>query len=168
MAAVLSLISLVLAFLQANQMEIIKAWARRRLGSYMVRTAIPRTLIGAAALIGGRDRKWRVSEWAVDLVESPAPTRYALSLVRASLRMRISDLGGLMRRGTCWVLVTEVRTWTPLTALLVWGGVETTLDTGLGAAILAVVGAGAVFQTGVKWLRGYLGVEVRQRKKAAE
>ena len=69
-----------------------------------------------------------------------------------------------LHRTACWVLATETRTWTPLTGLLLWGGIETTLDTGLGAAILTVVGAGAVFQAGVTWGRNLLGVEAQQRK----
>ncbi|MEV7971109.1 hypothetical protein AB0O34_34720 [Sphaerisporangium sp. NPDC088356] len=133
-----------------------------------LRIAIPRTLATIAALIGGRGRKWRATEWATDLAETPAPVSYAFGLLRASVRMRLSDVLGVLLIAVRWVLTTELRTWTPLTSLLVWGGLETTWGTGLGAAILAVVGAGAVFHEGVKWLRAYLGVEVQRRKKAVE
>lgn len=121
-----------------------------------------------AVWIGGRSRRWQAEDLQAALAESPRPIRYGLGLVSAAVRMRLRDLSGLLEKAVCWVLATEMRTWTPLTGLLLWGGAETTLDTGLGAAILTVIGAGAVFHTGVTLGRKQLGVEVRRREKAEQ
>ncbi|MFC7380912.1 hypothetical protein [Sphaerisporangium rhizosphaerae] len=137
-------------------------------GRQMVGTFVVDVILRMASAVGGSARKWRAIEWSADLIESPKPTRYAFGILRAAMRMRLSDLADMLRRAVCWMLATETRTWTPLTILLLWGGLETSEDTGLGAAILAVVGAGAVFQQGVRWLRGYLGVQVEKRKKKPE
>ncbi len=85
--------------------------------------------------------------------------------LRDALRVSDRSRSRRLHRTACWVLASDARTWGPLAILMTWGGLDTLHDTGLGAAIFAVAGVGAVFQMAVTWARGHLGVKVRRRKK---
>lgn len=163
--SVVTLSVVILSIITSVFSNIASGVSRLRLASRRTGTAAPLAL---AIWIGGCRRRWQAEDWQAALTKSPRPIRYSLGLVVAATRMRLYDLGGLLVKAACWVLATETRTWAPLTGLLLWGGAETTLDTGLGAAILTVVGAGAVFHTGVTWGRKQLGVKVRRWKIAEQ
>ncbi|MEU6731295.1 hypothetical protein ABZ917_46945 [Nonomuraea wenchangensis] len=97
-------------------------------------------------------------EWRKELQEVAATgTRsevmcFALGLLCAALHSRATQkVEQLARPGIvilCWVLRSQTRTWTPLCGLLLWAGVETATDTGVGAAILVVLLA----FSGLAWL----------------
>ncbi|GAA1720151.1 hypothetical protein [Nonomuraea bangladeshensis] len=74
-----------------------------------------------AVLIAGPARRFRQQEWRTDLRESRKPARYALGLVRASVRTSLEDLLHLLRLAGCWVLSTEPRTWSLLIPVMVAG-----------------------------------------------
>ncbi|MEU7857834.1 hypothetical protein [Nonomuraea sp. NPDC049141] len=115
--------------------------------------------------------------WRWDLLElATTGTRrrvltYAAGLLWASMESRCAWLA---KRATvpfcrllCWILCSEFRTWTPLLAILLWGGIETIGDTGLGAAILLVLTGGLGLHALVEWARKRFNSEVRPRKREA-
>ncbi|MDF5756628.1 hypothetical protein [Spongiactinospora sp. TRM90649] len=114
--------------------------------------------------------------WRRDLIElaSTAPRReviqYALGLVWAGVRSRAAwctrRAAAPLRLFLCWTLRSQARTWTPLFAILLWGGLETVWDTGLGAAIVLVLTAGFGFYALVEWARERFGVQVGSRERA--
>lgn len=116
-----------------------------------------------AALVGGKSRSWRVTEWQADLAESSKSPKYAAGLVKAALKMRLSGVIKLAVRGLCWVLCSEVRTWTPLSVVLVWGGIDTAWDTGLGAAIGYVLMGIAGLAASIYALRRRWGIDMKRK-----
>jgi len=125
----------------------------------------PELLASIAARLGGRSRSWRQTEWATDLFQSPRPVRHAFGLIQAAIRMRLFSGQRQALRVLCWVLASEVRTWTPLGLVLAWGGWETVGTSGPGSAICLVLGGAASFAGVIPPLRKHLGVTVQQRQE---
>jgi hypothetical protein len=66
--------------------------------------------------------------------------RFAVGILYAGLHSRVTCMARTAAQpaitGLCWVLRSDARTWALLSGLLLWAGLETVADTGLGAAIL--------------------------------
>ncbi|MEV4364616.1 hypothetical protein [Nonomuraea sp. NPDC049625] len=88
-----------------------------------------------AVLIAGSARRFRQQEWRADLRESRKPVRYALGLVGASVRTRFEDLLHLLWLTCCWVLSTELRTWSLLIPVMVAGLHQIMQSQGWGSAL---------------------------------
>lgn len=119
--------------------------------------------LALAVWIGGRARRWQAEDWRANLVLSPHPVRYSLDLLRAAVRMRLYDLGGLLMRIACWVLASDLRTWGLLGPILGTGFIDITLEQGWGSALFTIPGVVGI-ALGVEWLRHRWGVKRHPRK----
>ena len=125
---------------------------------------VPKRVASIAAWLGGKSRAWRGDEWAADLAQSPHPIRYSLGLIRGALRMRLHSVAGLSGRGLRWVLVSEWRTWVPLTTVTAGAAFENAASQGpWSAAFMVLTGAPALYG-GVVLLRKFLQVKPQQRQ----
>lgn len=120
-----------------------------------------------AVRIGGRARRWQAEDWRANLSESPQQLYYSLDLLRAAVRMRLYDLGGLLIKVACWILASNFRTWGLLGPTLAYGLVDVTLEQGLGSAIYTVPSIVAI-SLGVEWLRHRWGVNRRPRSDSPD
>lgn len=129
----------------------------------ITRTA-PTGLFRLAALLVARARPWSEQEWATD--RQFGGLRYALSNLRGSLTIAFDRGGAWFRHMSSealrWMLRSQVRTWMPLSSVLVWGVADIARDDGAGAAILAgLLGIGGLLGL-VHVLRKSLGVTVKK------
>ncbi|MEU6718004.1 hypothetical protein ABZ897_41605 [Nonomuraea sp. NPDC046802] len=114
-----------------------------------------------AVLIAGPARRFRQQEWRTDLRESRKPVRYALGLVGASLRTRFEDLLQLLWLTACWVLSTELRTWSLLIPVMVAGLHQIMQSQGWGSALWSLPTVWTVHEV-VRRLRQRWNVTSRQ------
>ncbi len=95
--------------------------------------------------------------------------RFLIGIVYAGLHSRVSWLARrAVRPGVrvlCWGLRSQARTWAALSALLLWSGLETAADTGVGAAILVVLAAFSALVWLVERLRNRYGAHPPRSKK---
>lgn len=113
-------------------------------------------LIGWASALGVEHVN--ADEWGMHLQDLTATRSraevigYAIGYLYAGLHSRVIWIAGQVARpataALCWALRSQFRTWAALSALLLWAGVETAADTGIGAAILVVL----VAFSGLVWL----------------
>lgn len=125
-------------------------------------------IAGAVAVEPERNEEWRrilgevaSSGGRVDVL------RFVLGLLYAGLHSRISWWARCAAvpcmAYLCWVLRSQVRTWVPLLGLLLWGGLETAVDTGAGAGIVFVILGGVGFYGLIEWLCKRWDVQVGRR-----
>ncbi|MEU4579741.1 hypothetical protein [Nonomuraea sp. NPDC023979] len=92
------------------------------------------------------DEEWRthLQELAMTATRTEV-IRFVVEIIYASFHSRVTWLARqAITPGItvlCWGLRSQIRTWAALSTLLVWAGMETAADTGLGAAILVVLAA---------------------------
>ncbi|MBB5081354.1 hypothetical protein [Nonomuraea endophytica] len=98
--------------------------------------------------------------------------RYSAGLLWAGLESRSAWVGRrLAHPARCllmWLLRSQKRTWFLISGLMLWGGLETIWDTGLGAAILVVMTSGLALHPLVEWARKRLKIEPKAPDRAAE
>ncbi|MGP4099675.1 HD domain-containing protein [Nonomuraea sp. KM90] len=82
----------------------------------------------------------------------------ALALRRPPARTLRRRLADLLPAGLRWVLRSNLRTWTPLAALLGWMVLETARSS-LGDAVVILITVPPVLHTGVSCLRAKLGLD---------
>ncbi|MFG1751433.1 DUF397 domain-containing protein [Streptosporangium sandarakinum] len=110
----------------------------------------------------------RADEWRGELIELACEgTRrqvilFALGLVVASVRSQMEAALLLVReqgvKTLRWILKSNIRTWAPLSLLLVLAGRETIKDTGAFAALLLVLTSVCALHGAIEWLRKRLNV----------
>ncbi|MEW1843746.1 hypothetical protein AB0392_37875 [Nonomuraea angiospora] len=120
----------------------------------------------------------RSDQWRQELLEiAESGTRkqvihFAAGLIYAGAHSRVSWIATCLARpliaGLCWVLRSDARTWGLLSTLLLWAGVETEGDTGLGAAILLVLCAFGALAWVVNFLRTRFNAHPPQNRESSE
>ncbi|WP_188194685.1 hypothetical protein [Nonomuraea sp. SYSU D8015] len=104
------------------------------------------TVGSALAVEPERDDQWRYELREIAATGTRAGVvRFAVGILYAGIHSRVTWTASRavtpLVAGLCWALRSNLRTWGSLSALLLWAGVETRNDTGLGAAILVVLSA---------------------------
>ncbi|MEU6778628.1 hypothetical protein ABZ912_05450 [Nonomuraea angiospora] len=123
---------------------------------------------GRAAVEPVREEEWRRSLIEIATYGTRVEVmRFAAGILYAGLNSRANWMARTvvdrMIARLCWILRSQARTWTPLLALLFWGGYETAVDTGLGAAVVFVILSGVGFFGLVEWVRKRWNVQVGRR-----
>jgi predicted HD phosphohydrolase len=117
--------------------------------------ASARALACATALLPRAARSRYLEEWLGEL--DALPTRKDRILFTWHVLVSVPHLALLLRNSTWiaalrWILSSNVRTWTPLLALLGWIIAETAKDD-FGEAVVVLITLPPVLNAGVTWLR---------------
>ncbi|MBO3747789.1 hypothetical protein J5X84_17050 [Streptosporangiaceae bacterium NEAU-GS5] len=135
----------------------------RRLSSWAARAAVEPE----------RDEEWRaaLSEIAAtgtrkEVVLFAVGVLYAGLHSRATWMTRVTARPGIS--GMCWVLRSHARTRTLIGGLLLWAGMETVSDTGIGAAILLVITGAGGLELVAKALRSRFHIQPRAKAEERE
>ncbi|WP_424533600.1 hypothetical protein ACOZ38_25025 [Sphaerisporangium viridialbum] len=120
-----------------------------------------------------RDEEWReaLNELAVtgsrrDVVHFAVGILYAGLHSRATWMARQATKPGMA--ALCWVLRSQARTWMLISALLLWAGVETAEDTGVGAAIVVVLTGATGLQFLTEVLRKHFSIRLPRETEPLE
>jgi hypothetical protein len=125
-------------------------------------------LSAALAVEPGRNEQWRSELWEIAATGSQnAAIRFALGLLYTGLYSRLTWMAeksvSPLIACLCWILRSDFRTWGILSGVLLWAGVETAHDTGLGAAIAVVLGLFSALAWLVETLRKRFDAQPRKR-----